>query len=100
MTIRFHQPGDPKGQAGVYRVGFYAGLLSQSEAIRVSLYGLDGKLLCRQSNIQDRQFAFMGFRCTRKISRIEIETIGMDKDYAVSGLMFDEVDLGLSGMAE
>ena len=93
ITIRFHQLNKPKSKAGVYRVGFYAGRLNHPEALRVSLYGLDGKLLCRQANIQDRQFAFMGFVSTKKISRIEIETIGLDEDYAISGLMFDEVGL-------
>ena len=100
MTIRFHQPGTPEKQAGVYRVGFYAGRLAHAEALRVSLYSLDGELICRQANIQNRPFAFMGFRSNRKISRIEIETIGLDGDYAISGLMFDKVDLGIQGLAE
>lgn len=100
MTIRFHKPGKPSEIAGVHKIGFYAARLNHAEAIEVRLYTLDGTLMCRQANIEHRPCAFMSFTSTLPISRIEIETIGMDKDYAIAGLMFDKVRVPLAPIGE
>jgi len=91
MTIRFHKPGKPDKVAGVNAIGFYAARLNHPEAIEVRAYNYDGVLLCRQKNIADRPCALMSLKSKTLISRIEIEAVGMDRDYAVAGLMFDKV---------
>lgn len=91
ITIRFHKPTFPDIAAGVHKVGFFAGRLNHAEALEVRVYGMSGNLLCRQSNTSDEPCVFMSFKSTKRISRIELETIGMDEDYAITGVMFDEV---------
>ena len=87
MTIRFHEPGDPTQPSGVNRVGFYAALLDTVETLEVRVYGNNGELFCRQSNTETG-CVFMGFHSSYEIGRIELETIGQDDDYAITGLMF------------
>ena len=91
ITIRFHKPEKPEQIAGVHAIGFYAARLNHPEALEVRAYNLDGELLCRQKNIADRRCAFMSLKSKTAISRIEIQTIGMDEDYAIAGVMFDKV---------
>jgi len=89
-TIRFHQPNDPNTITGVNHVGFYAARLNVAETLEVRLYAPDGRFIARQTNI-GATCVFMGFSCDRKIGWIEIETVGSDNDYAITGLVFDKI---------
>jgi len=90
MTIRFHKPDEPDKPAGVWRVGFWAGRLNNPDTLEVRLYGVDESFLGKQTNAGTKS-VFMCFESNRRIGRIEIEAIGYDKDYAITGLMFDKL---------
>jgi hypothetical protein len=60
------------------------------EALEVRLYAPDGKFIARQANL-DRLCVFMGFSCDKEIGWIEIEAVGSDEDYAISGLIFEKL---------